>query len=216
MSASLTAAAIHAARTSRERPKGHLSPERPLPGLPPVIGLTGKAGAGKDTVAGLLAAADARVEIRAFAEPLKRSVAALFGIDRSDVDRLKVNPRAEVWIVLGNCRARAQSFRTLLQRYGTEAHRDVFGADFWLDATLPLAEDRRGKVIVVTDCRFPNEAERIRAVGGEVWRVERPAALLAGEEAAHVSEAGLPDGLVDRVIPNAGAIDDLQRVILPR
>ena len=29
------------------------------------------------------------------------------------------------------------TFREFLQRYGTEAHRDVFGKDFWLEYTLP-------------------------------------------------------------------------------
>lgn len=95
------------------------------------------------------------------------------------------------------------SGREYLQLFGTEAHRDVFGSDFWVDALLPLGyegnpsvwipnidrplwyrnfrwQDPEGttgghpaEVCLITDCRFDNEAQRIGDLGGQIWRIER-------------------------------------------
>lgn len=107
------------------------------------------------------------------------------------------------------------SGRTFLQRYGTEAHRDLFGDDFWVDALLPLEikkfhgdEARWQKnfptsdIAVITDVRFENEAERIRDLGGQVWRIDRPD--LPETEDQHASEQALPISMVDVVVPNYG------------
>lgn len=68
------------------------------------------------------------------------------------------------------------TFREGLQRYPTEGHRDlpIFGDDFWVDLTLPVGGYYGGRAIVVTDCRFISEAERITDLGGYIVRVERP------------------------------------------
>ena len=49
--------------------------------------------------------------------------------------------------------------------------------------------------IVIDDVRFPNEAEMIRARGGKIWRLSRKGFEPSGD--SHVSEAGLPDELID-------------------
>jgi hypothetical protein len=92
----------------------------------------------------------------------------------------------------------------MLQRYGTEAHRDVFGEDFWVTQAMNgLAVTSR---IVFTDVRFPNEAAAIDRKGGHVIRLERPGASIA--EQYHASEQILQ---ADYVVQNDGTIDDLHR-----
>lgn len=103
--------------------------------------------------------------------------------------------------------------REFLQFYGTEAHRNVFGTDFWVDQVLPKSkspweryvESEPWDVTVVSDARFPNEAERIRHIGGKIIRVVRPD---LETEDAHSSEVPLPDELVDYTLIN----DDLTKL----
>lgn len=42
--------------------------------------------------------------------------------------------------------------------------------------------------VVISDVRFINEVEAIRAAGGHVWKIERPGAGLVGTAAQHASE----------------------------
>src|SRR5215467_14474429 len=129
-----------------------------------ILGLSGAKGSGKDTVAAYLVK-EHGFERKAFADPLKKSVAALFDIPFASIDQFKNNDAMLVTIEHRSNPSLHQTdmtFRTLLQRYGTEAHRDVFGEDFWLDYTLPVRGYYPGRAIVVTDVRFENEANRVR------------------------------------------------------
>ena len=175
-----------------------------------IVGLAGMKGSGKDTVAAYLVKMHG-FERKAFADPLKNSVAALFGIEFSHVDQLKNNPDARVQLVvpLGKPPRMDEdvlecTFREFLQRYGTESHRDVFGEDFWLDYTLPVQGFYPGRAICVTDVRFANEAHRIHVLGGTVWMIERPDIARSDP---HSSEN--MDFKADQFILNNGSIDDL-------
>jgi len=110
--------------------------------------------------------------------------------------------------------------RQYLQNLGNEA-REVFGDTFWIDMVLPPVayegwEDTNDRILAmrypdvdvlcITDLRYPNEAERIKALGGEVWEVIRPGLVSDG----HASELPLPRELVDYVITNDGTLDDLE------
>jgi hypothetical protein len=66
-----------------------------------------------------------------------------------------------------------------------------------------------GQPVVCDDCRFPNEADTIRAAGGYIVRVERPG---AGKGAAgHSSEQfAFPH---DCVIDNVGSLTDLHAFV---
>lgn len=181
-----------------------------------IIGLTGLARSGKDTVGAYLVK-ERQFERLAFADPLKKSVAALLDIPFNRVDQLKLNP--DCTIILQNktvnigaesaaanhvTESKEISFRELLQRYGTEAHREVFGYDFWVDQTLPVQGYYPGRAIVVTDVRFDNEAARVKKLGGAVWAIERDG-IVPGD--AHASE--ILDFPVDLVIQNNGTFEEL-------
>ena len=179
-----------------------------------LIGLTGRMGAGKDTVYERIKALlpNETVTRRAFADPLKNSVCALFGITREQLEQMKNNRHAWVHLVEGDGGGSGHSVREFLQRYGTEAHRHIFGSNFWLDQTLPYSEKHRAgtgdtsyylseHVLVITDCRFPNEAQRVRDCGGKVFEVVGPEGPM-DPDAPHASERALPANLIAGYIDN--------------
>jgi hypothetical protein len=87
--------------------------------------------------------------------------------------------------------------RRLAQRMGTEVGRQTLGENLWVDAALTgLAPDAK---IVVTDCRFPNEARAIKTLGGIVVRVTRPGVKAVN---AHPSETALDDWDFDYTLEN--------------
>jgi hypothetical protein len=97
--------------------------------------------------------------------------------------------------------------RALLQRVGlVRRHED---ANYWIARAFEKMTDPK-TLYVVDDVRFKNEAEAIRAHGGEVWRVERydPVTLMPFDNGlsvaakAHVSETQLDRYIFDRYLWN--------------
>lgn len=173
-----------------------------------ILGLNGLKGSGKDTVAAYLIK-EYQFERRAFADPLKKSVAALLDIPYHKIDQYKNDPG--IWIELTDGGSERIldvpiTFRTFLQRYGTESHRGVFGEDFWLDHTLPKDGFYSGRKIVITDCRFDNEAHRIHKCGGNIIEIRRPA---LNKSDTHESEQPLSPKLVDAILNNDKDLDYL-------
>lgn len=185
-----------------------------------VIGLTGPARAGKDTIAQFIAEAyEGEVKRQGFADKLKLSAARVFDphVDQDEAlvfcNTIK-QPGHEIIVDFPGGDHNAQSFsisgREFLQHYGTEAHREVFGEHFWLDAVLPPNRDDCD-LLVIPDVRFENEAARVRNQGGEVWEVSRPDAEAVE---AHASEAGIGGTYIDRFIKNDGSLEDLRENVL--
>lgn len=164
-----------------------------------LIGLTGRAQAGKDSVADYLEQAHG-VYRTAFADAIKNALYAALGEDMDEGD--KEAPIA--WI--------GKSRRELMQTLGTEWGRQLIGEDIWiraLERNFTQWEDAIAHCagyLMITDVRFENEARWVRAHGGTIWLIRRPAAPLAR---AHSSEAGIPEELVSRVIDNDGTLPAL-------
>ncbi len=197
-----------------------------------IIGLTGAAGSGKDTACEFALEwcreKGIRAERFAFADALKVSAARSLGfegdceecvafcnelkqpnkrilvLEKIVPDTSLEPPYEDVWAAL--------SGREFLQFYGTEAHRDVFGKEFWVETLEGYLAEAAGAVQVafITDARFPNEAAMVNKHEGEVWEVVRP-----GQETveAHASEAGLPEGAIEFQIRNDGSLEDLRTLI---
>jgi hypothetical protein len=96
--------------------------------------------------------------------------------------------------------------RHLLQTLGTEWGRTCVAPDVWLKCWAASA--MRHPCVVVDDVRFPNEAQLIKDMGGQLWRVERPG---LADTSGHASEGGLADWAFDWVIINDGTVEDLVR-----
>jgi hypothetical protein len=203
-----------------------------------IVGLTGPAGGGKDTVCGyaLEWCEEHRIHAArfAFADTLKRSAAAALGFHTGGNTGRPVREAIDLCNKIKQPGVRVQVYqsqfdpdepptvedianisgREFLQFYGTEAHRDVFGKEFWVEAIerkLSAAAAGEVDVVFLTDTRFPNEAKLVRKYDGEVWEVVRPA--VDGAVEAHASEAGLPDGAIEFQIHNDGELADLRTLV---
>ncbi len=142
-----------------------------------IIGLVGVAGSGKTTAAKFL------MDLRGFqripfAQPLKKMIEAL-GYDRSLLD----GPARAKEVPLEAFNGR--TLREAMQTLGTEWGRVQFGDDFWVNMWEREAE--KYERIVVDDVRFPNEAAKIKELGGLIVRLRRAGAG-AGVNAGHASE----------------------------
>jgi hypothetical protein len=87
---------------------------------------------------------------------------------------------------------------------GTDVGRRLFGDNIWVD--LAMRSIPAGAKVVFSDCRFPNEADAVKAAGGEVWRLTRPG---FGPVNDHVSETALDGYPHDHLLLNDGAVEDL-------
>jgi hypothetical protein len=97
--------------------------------------------------------------------------------------------------------------RRLLQVFGTEVGRDMFGTNFWVDLTLNSVKEDR---VVISDVRFKNEADAIRSIGGQVWRINRNG---VGPVTDHASEVDLDLYDFDFIIDNDYSVVDLNNVV---
>lgn len=84
--------------------------------------------------------------------------------------------------------------RELLQRFGTEVGRGLFGENVWVDLTWKRVRELlgQGKNVVITGIRFPNELAAVKEAGGTSVYIVRPS--LMGEEdgtSHHASENSL-------------------------
>lgn len=134
--------------------------------LPLLIAVSGKLGSGKDYVAEnlLLPLVSKAVSKMAFADHIKINVAS-----------------QEPDINLRQCLEgdKSTELRRKLQIAGTEKGRDLYGSNIWVTTLenwirLRRLRDRTPDVVLVTDCRFPNEAKWVEDNGGLLIRVHAP------------------------------------------
>lgn len=174
-----------------------------------IIGLTGYAQSGKDTVANILvenfgytrvAFADKIREFLYETNPMYDSVLGepLFvraKVDRDGWEEAKKSPH----------------IRRLLQTSGVAA-RKVFGENFWVQQAL---RDLNSEVnYVITDVRFTNEADTIKSYNNsQLWRVKR---LGVDAVNGHISERELDGYPVDQIFVNNTTIEDLELLVKTR
>ncbi|SHL11279.1 Dephospho-CoA kinase [Nitrosospira sp. Nsp11] len=172
-----------------------------------IIGLTGPTGSGKDTVARVLCETQGFVPA-AFADVIRAAVSSVFGLDSSYFfDRAK---KEAIVIRIG------KSPRELMQSAG-DWLRDL-DPDMLLILLQPritrllkASKDLHINGIVISDVRRDNEARYVRDMG-EIWHIHRTTMAhtgLASNTRLHSTEAGVEWKTGDRLIHNAGSIDDL-------
>ncbi|GAA5231788.1 hypothetical protein FOZ76_14620 [Verticiella sediminum] len=188
------------------------------------IGLCGREGVGKDTVAGILHAL-VGFHRTAFADPLREEVSAAFGVDPRVFTDRDQKSKPDIVLAIGRCAdgdfirtmhalgceiGTPRSPRDIMRWWGTEYRRSKCGSDYWLrlmEDHLDTVRRNGTRKIVITDVRFPNEARLVRAHGGQIWRVYRPMADKA--KAEHISEMQLDDFAPDVTINNNSTLDQL-------
>lgn len=166
---------------------------------PRVVAFTGLAGSGKSTATDILV--NRGYSRLKFAGPLKAMMRAI-GLTEGQIEGdSKETPTRLL---------RGKTPRYAMQRLGCEWGRDLIGEDFWTflweDAALKIIDE--GGLVVTDDCRFPNEAATVRAMGGVVFRVVGR----GGIAGSHASEA--MDFDVDYIVENTGTLEDLEARVL--
>ena len=160
-----------------------------------IIGITGPAGAGKDTAAAYLVKRLGRPwRVASFADPFKAmlreglslSEAQLYGDEKGVTD-----PRY------------GKTPRELLQTLGTQWGRDMVGRDVWVEA-MAARIGPAGRV-VIPDVRFENEADMVRRRRGRVLHIKGR----GGIDGDHASEPGVELMRGDAVVWNGGTVSEL-------
>lgn len=226
-----------------------------------IIGISGKIGTGKDTVAEMIRelSPDIKWENRKFADKLKDMVCLMIGCSREQLeDRdFKETPLGDDWKVFAAVqhgfntdtvesihanREDAEYIlkfshmnrvieynltpRRILQLLGTEGGRKIIHPNVWVNALMSEYYDgdifaRLGGFTfesessnwIITDVRFPNELEAVKAKGGITLRLERPNFKVDPEKASHLSETALDDAEFDYTIVNTTGLVELREQV---
>lgn len=171
-----------------------------------LIGLTGVAGVGKDTVADYLVTRYG-FEKKSFAGPLKRvllEMDPIIGMDLHYTGQMIHLSNALKDLGEDGVKKIYPLYRRYLQRLGTEGIREI-DDEFWITAALRDLDTANGKY-VFTDVRFPNESAAITSARGSVWQVEGPARRKA---VPHSSESWAGRMGEEFFILNNGSMDKL-------
>ena len=155
-----------------------------------IIGLTGKAGVGKDTIATAMqkiiwlnSLADSNsdaglMQIAAFADPVREIVGGMFGWSVDDLKDFDFKETMTDW---------GFTPRRALQLFGTEFGR-ALDENLWvkyMERRFP-----NGRVIIL-DVRFENEADWVRSKGGRIVHIYGPEGAPTTGLGGHVSESGI-------------------------
>jgi hypothetical protein len=159
-----------------------------------IIGLTGLKGTGKSLAATGLPG----FHIIAFADPLKAACKDLFGLtDKEMQDRALKEAPLERWPF--------QSPRVIMQKVGTDAMRANWPL-IWVEVLRRKLKEWPEVNWVITDCRFLNEAQMIKGLGGYIIRIERPD---IPADDPHPSETEMALIKADKTVINDGSISTL-------
>lgn len=158
-----------------------------------IVGISGRAGSGKDTVGDFLLASGFSEAKIPFALAVKEICGKLFNISHDDLYNNK-DQVTEVEVTDGviklipdltSQRGKFLTVRQVLQYFGTDLMRGFFG-NVWVNAAL--SDIRPDDDVVITDVRFVNEAKGIQDRGGVVVRLTRNTS-----DMDHESETALDD-----------------------
>lgn len=167
-------------------------------------------------------------EIKKFAGKLKEVASLLTGINVHDFEdqefkKTELGPEWNQtrlynsdapWMTGNETYEVPLTVRELLQKVGTECMRDCLHENVWVNALFADYECTHSdhsphgfdySQWLITDTRFPNEAQAIKSKGGIIVKVTRP----GEQQGTHPSETALDDWDFDVVIENNGSIEDL-------
>lgn len=172
-----------------------------------IIGLTGYAQSGKDSVANILVSNYGYTRV-AFADPIRELLYQMNPAVKDGGYRVQSTVDAYGWDV---AKTAFPEVRNMLQNLGVGA-RKTFGDMFWVQQALRLIQFDGNYVI--TDVRYPNEAKAIREYdNAQIWRIKRSGIIPVN---AHASETAMDGENVDQIFVNNGTLDDLKVLIQTR
>lgn len=160
-----------------------------------VISISGKAGAGKDTLGQVIKqkmeAQGYSVLVTHYADLLKYICKTFFDWNGE----------------------KDEAGRSLLQYVGTDVVRKRH-PDFWVDFLIQIFDlfGDSWDCVIIPDCRFPNELHRIREAGYHATHIrvvrDIESGLSEGQQ-QHASETAMDNEIPDFIVPNNGTVEDL-------
>lgn len=150
-----------------------------------IIGFSGAISSGKDTAALIAQHAYPGMKFKrvSFADALKQAYSVMTGIAWQNTKEFKESM----------CPVFKVSRREVLQRMGTNALRNNFDKDIWIN----IVKHKYGEGnLIISDVRFDNEAQWIRDSGGVVIQIERTDGAEKSIYAYHESENGVKGDFV--------------------
>lgn len=172
-----------------------------------LIGIAGRKGHGKDTVARMLQ--ERGFTVQRFAGPLKAMLRAFYkehGVDDATIER-KIEgdlKEAPCPLLLG------KTPRYAMQTLGTEWGRVCIHPDLWVRSLQARVAEQTA---AVPDVRYPNECEAITESGGKVVRVMAHRRVPPDHHSAHTSETAVDELPVDLEIANNGTVFELEKAV---
>ena len=183
-----------------------------------IIGIAGKAQAGKDTTARMInflryypnatwysywdsdLPLEFEDDIVHFADLLKYAAEHMLSVPVYTMQSMAGKSMTFDWLD-------GMTGREFLQKLGTAVRNEVH-PEFWTRALF--IKEKNNQNLIIPDVRFPNEAQIVKDHGGILIRIERPSAG-AGN---HISETALDDYKGwDIVIDNVGTLEDLYKQV---
>ena len=169
-----------------------------------IIGLTGFARSGKDSVAKVLVDQYGFTRV-AFADKIRELLYEINPIVNDSNFTIQGVVNEYGW---EDAKVLFPEVRRLLQDLGVGA-RSLFGDTFWINQAIGAIGVGQPNV-VITDVRFKNEADTLKANGAELWRVKRSGIVAYNR---HISETDMDGYNVDQVFVNNGSLEDLETLV---
>ena len=164
--------------------------------------------------------------IKKFADKVKDIVCMLIGCSRADLENedfknsllgpewgiVETNPLNSIEPFKDLNFVSLMTVRQMLQKVGTDAMRDGLHPNVWVNALMsdykyPKLSQYDPSYWIITDCRFPNEAEAVKNNQGIIIRVN---SKRCKNDDNHPSETALDDyNEFDYIIDNDGSIEEL-------
>ncbi len=166
-----------------------------------LIGITGRKGVGKSTLASMLRDEISGAEIVAFADALKDDVAAMI----ADIPMI-VPPIGRAWLDAH----KGTVFGPLCQGYGS-LMREAIHPDYWVDVLARETEDL--DAVIIPDVRYANEAHWVKVQGGLLVAIDGPSRWEGDQrDTSHPSETGVDatSAIAHIVIHNTGNLELLR------
>ena len=186
-----------------------------------IIGITGKAGSGKDTVANYFVSSKNYIQLT-FGGAVKDIVQIITGWPREMIEGQTPESRnLRETIVHPNYN---MTCRQLMQFVGTDLFRNNLDPNIWVnivhDKIKKIISDGNGnengngngniRGIIVSDVRFDNEAQFIKSIGGIIIKINRGS--VDNANSGHQSERGISIEC-EYIVENNNTIDELYNQI---
>lgn len=179
-----------------------------------LLAIMGKARVGKDTFGKMLAQelfeiSGQRFTLMAYATALKERIQSdfdleydqLWGDEKETEDKRYPKKDGGFW-----------TGREIMQFIGTDCFRAIDN-DFWTKALFYIIEDKGFENVIITDVRFPNEAEPVVKRGGYIIKLVRNTDEHDVHGQTHLSETAMDSyNNIDFTVNNNGSFNELHKV----